>query len=674
MDYLKFAAPVTFEGEAEIKAEDGKVRKLPKFSLLGYTGKPIDQFFGQVIIDLESAELPQAGNLKILHDHDRQKVVGHGTAEIKDNQILASGVISGTGESAREVIETSANGFPWEASVGGPIRRLEEIDAETTVEVNGRKIQGPMLVARGFRLKEISFVTFGADDDTAAQVAAKSAETEERNMDFNEWLKAKGFGDVIDPKQTESLKAMYEAEVKAQEPEADPEPKEEPVDVKAALQQARKEETARIAAVREACGGLFPKIEAKAIEGGWSEAETNAAVLKAMKTEMPNIQTGSVVSKQRGSADVLKASLELRAGFSQDDLARDGYAPEVVEAAYKNLGNASLKETLQAGLRAENIDPFGMSENALIRAAASTASIPGILSNVANKRMLRQFELQAVTAPTLCSSGDLADFKENERYRLSDIGDLTPVAGDGTVEHGTITEEKATNRLKTYAKVFKVTRDMLINDDMGALLQLPAAMGARAAQKIDEVFYTRLLENAVGLNGNALFSTGNKNLITGANTALSVGSIDLANRKFRDQTNIDGQPINLMARFLVVPTSLEFKARQVVNSTTVRDIGSTDDDNTTTANPVTGMGLGIVGSPWLNAQGLTGSSATAWYLFADPAVADTFEIGYLRGRRTPTIERFDNGADTVGGLAWQVYFDFGIREQDHRGMVRSDGV
>jgi hypothetical protein len=672
MPEIKLAAKVEFTGEEIIEAR-GETKKLPRFAMLAYTGKAIQQPFGKVVIDLATAEAPAQGNLKILHDHDARKVVGHGSAEIKDGQISASGVISGTGSAAKEVIETSGNGFPWEASVGGPIRRIEKVDAGEKVQVNGREFEGPLLVARGFKLKEISFVTFGADDDTAAQVAAKSAKSEDRIMGFDEWLKAKGFGDVLEPEQIKTLEAAYKAEqgeteeVKAKEPAPE-------VDVKAALQQARKEETARISAVREACGGLFPEIEAKAIDGGWDVAQTNAEVIKAMRSEMPNVQTGSVVSKQRGSAEVLKASLELRAGFSQDELAKGGYAPEVVEAAYKNLPNSSLKETIQAGLAAEGIDSFGMSENGLIRAAASTASIPGILSNVANKRMLRQFELQSITAPRVCTSGDLNDFKENDRYRLSDIGDLSPVAGDGTVEHGTITEEKAQNRLKTYAKVFKVTRDMLINDDMSALLQLPAAMGARAAQKIDEVFYTRLLENAVGLNGNNLFSTGNANFASGANTALTVGSIDQANQLFRDQTNIDGQPINMMPRILLVPTSLEFKAAQVVNSTTVRDIGATDDANTTTANPVTGMGLQIVGSPWLNAQSLTGSSSTAWYLFADPAIADTFEIGYLRGRRTPTIERFDNGADTVGGLAWQVYFDFGIREQDHRGMVKMAGA
>ena len=66
-------------------------------------------------------------------------------------------------------------------------------------------------------------------------------------------------------------------------------------------------------------------------------------------------------------------------------------------------------------------------------------------------------------------------------------------------------------------------------------------------------------------------------------------------------------------------------------------------------------------------------SATAWYLFGNPHQTDTFEIGYLRGKRTPTVERGETDFNTLG-LWFRVYFDVGVREQDHRGMVKSVGA
>ena len=127
-----------------------------------------------------------------------------------------------------------------------------------------------------------------------------------------------------------------------------------------------------------------------------------------------------------------------------------------------------------------------------------------------------------------------------------------------------------------------------------------------------------------------------------------------------------------MPRHLIVPTSLEFTARQILTSSTLTAFGDTDTTNVLTANPMTGANLNLVVSPYLNSQGLTNSSSVGWYLFGDPSVVDTFEIGYLRGARTPTLERVDLPSDMLG-MGWRIYFDLGIREQDHRGMVFSKG-
>ena len=49
---------------------------------------------------------------------------------------------------------------------------------------------------------------------------------------------------------------------------------------------------------------------------------------------------------------------------------------------------------------------------------------------VAQKKLLQAYRAQPVVAARLCTSADLSDFKENERFRLTDIGDLKPVGAD----------------------------------------------------------------------------------------------------------------------------------------------------------------------------------------------------------------------------------------------------
>ena len=42
-------------------------------------------------------------------------------------------------------------------------------------------------------------------------------------------------------------------------------------------------------------------------------------------------------------------------------------------------------------------------------------------------------------------------------------------------------------------------------------------------------------------------------------------------------------------------------------------------------------------SIYLSNSNYAGASDTAWYLFGRPGTVDTFEIGYLKGKRTPTV-------------------------------------
>ena len=141
---------------------------------------------------------------------------------------------------------------------------------------------------------------------------------------------------------------------------------------------------------------------------------------------------------------------------------------------------------------------------------------------------------------------------------------------------------------------------------------------------------------------------------------------------FLDQTDADGQPINVSPKFLLVPTALKMTARELLNSTFYFATGSTDRSRIPTYNPIADEDLELVTSPYLSNGNYTGSSSLAWYLFADPAIVDTFEIGYLKGRRTPTVETGETDFDTLG-IKFRVYFDLGVREQDYRGMVKFAG-
>jgi hypothetical protein len=455
-------------------------------------------------------------------------------------------------------------------------------------------------------------------------------------------------------------------------PAADPDQRDQPGNANSdpgiAAAQAVAAERERIAGIQRVCAGEFAEIEREAINAGWTIHDTSQKVLAAIRAARPVADVNISVRRDPGPAfecRVLEAALCMRANIGEDELVRH-YGDEVVSGASRSR-DLSLHQLFVECARLEGITVPRSFGNDTIRAAFSTVSLPGILNSVANKRLLRSFQAQPVIATRLCSEGELNDFKESERYRLTDVGDLEPVAPDGEIKHGGLTEEKATNQLGTFGKIFALTRQMIYNDDLGAFLKVPDGMGARAARKIDQLFFTRLLGNP----GN-LFSTAHRNFRDGTDTALSGESLGLAVQLFLDQVDADGQPINISPRFLLVPTALKMAARELLNSTFFIATGTSEKKRIPTYNALADEDLEVISSPYLSNANYTGASSLAWYLFADPAVVDTFEIGYLKGQRMPKVEKGDADFDTLG-IKFRVYFDLGVREQDFRGMVKFKG-
>ncbi|MFH5805562.1 hypothetical protein ACG2DA_16040, partial [Alienimonas sp. DA493] len=193
--------------DLKIEAKETSGEGLPKlatFSLTAYTGGPMD--LGRkypVVVDLETQAVT-AKSRPVLRDHNPDRIVGHtsglngGNGVENDGRVLrVAGVVSAANQDADEVVRAARNEFPWQVSGGWKLTRpFEQLAAGRTAVVNGKTVRGPALIARHAVLNEVSFVALGADDSTAAEVAASfTPDAESDVMKLNEWLKAKGFED-----------------------------------------------------------------------------------------------------------------------------------------------------------------------------------------------------------------------------------------------------------------------------------------------------------------------------------------------------------------------------------------------------------------------------------------------------------------------------------------------
>ncbi len=507
---LELCAPVT-DWSAIDAASPGAVGGSPirRFSMTAYTGGAMVLAGWQhpVVVDLAGLQV-SARSRPILKDHNRSLIVGHtDSVSVLGSSLQVTGVISGAGAVAREIVESSRNGFPWQASLGAIANpsSIENVPKGRKSQVNGREFEGPIHIARKATLGEISFVALGADDNTTASVAATAATSQEnQDMNFEQWLEAKGFdlADLNDD-QRNSLQAIFDAE--PPETQASNSAVAASIangDVIAQIRADAVAETKRITDVRRICGSKHDDLEAKAIAEAWDSTRTELEVLRA---ERPSINGMRRDSDSGVTNRAIEAALCLSAGIPEKRVG-EWFDDKTMNAALsRDLQGAGLHSLLYEVIRAagEWIRP-GRVDNETIRAAFhadqrliqasggggfSTISLSGILSNVANKSMLAAYEAVESVVAFFCSETDVNDFKEITRYRLTGNGVFEKVGPDGELKHATLSEQAYSNKVETFGRLIALTRQMMINDDLGAFLQIPLIIVRMSALKREEAVF-----------------------------------------------------------------------------------------------------------------------------------------------------------------------------------------
>ncbi|TVQ58676.1 MAG: hypothetical protein EA377_00015 [Phycisphaerales bacterium] len=629
---------------------------------------------------------------------------------VTDRELLVTGVASGGNQVAEQVVNSSRNGFPWQASIGASADEVVFVPKGKEAVANGRNVPGPVYVAKKTTLNEISFVALGADRNTNARVAAgasgtsgasggggqSTSRTENNSMEFETWLEAQGFDpEKLSDEQRTSLEKLFEASSPGNSPapasgksgdsssgaasQSNGQANASAAtggELQTAISSMRAEYVAdlnRIQAIQDICSGGGDEhraIASKAIAEGWNTVKTELEVLRASrpKAPYPGLSGGSKPFSQ----NTLEAAACLSAGLDENELTKD-YGEKTMDAAHP-LRHIGLRELVAECARLEGHDVpriFGDGTET-IRAGFSTMSLPGILENVMHKTMLAAYRNTAIAAFDLCSVGSVSDFKEITRYRLLGTGGFEKVAPDGELKHGKLDEQKYTNKADTYGQILTLTRHDIINDDLGAFMDIPRQMGRSGAESIDDLFFTLLLSNPA-----SFFSTGNKNYLTGVDTAFGPDSLTVAKTLFRKQKAGPGnkakdqKPINIRPELLVVPVEVETDAELLMGSAQIMIDGSDSQTKIPTDNPHRRK-YRVISVPHLSDDYYTGASGKAWYLFANPSVVPAFELVFLNGRRTPTIERIETAPNTLG-MGFRGYIDVGVKEQDPRGAVKVKG-
>jgi len=347
-----------------------------------------------------------------------------------------------------------------------------------------------------------------------------------------------------------------------------------------------------------------------------------------------------------------------RAGITQAVMARAGLVKAEGNNQYRGY---TLYEMARASLEQSGFKTNGLGKMELVAAAFthSTSDFTNLLANIANKSMMKGYEEAEETFQLWTSKGNLPDFKSTKRVDLNAFPSLDKVAEGAEYKYATVGDRGETVQLATYGKLFSITRQAIINDDLDSFTKIPQRMGRSAIRTVGDLVYAVLTGAHNMSDGKTLFHADHANIATAA--ALSTAAVDALRVKMALQK--DGNAtLNIRLANLIVPVALEGLAKTVRDSEF--EISATRD--ATTPNSVRGT-FEVISDARLDT-----ASSTAYYGAANASVTDTVEVQYLDGNEAPTLEQ-QNGW-SVDGVDLKVRMDAGVKAISWKALAKNAGA
>lgn len=638
---------------------------------------PVDRFFGREILvhDSDAVDLSRAGDgLPLLWNHNTDEPIGVvERIKIKDGKLR--GVLRfSNNKKAVEVFNDVRDGFLKNISIGYQVNKFEE-------QANSNDIR-----VTGWTLLESSVVTVPAD----------------ASVGINRSLS--GVNAMADETQTPAVEVGT-----TDNPGAGSEPVTpiRQIDTNAVRAKAVLDERNRLKEIdgifanpivpRDA---VYDGIRAQALNEGWSADQTRKIVMETLggKAEpvsnqgaVPDdVQVFGVGRRSQPATSPANQPRPLGAGVRMGEDQTEKFRNGFTEAMLVKSGVLTDRKSIDGaraggfvgkrlitlagdycrmhGINTQAMDDDAVAARALTYRAAgqTTSDFTNILANVANKSLLQGWEEAPETWQTWTRRGNLTDFKTAEISGLSGFTGLDEVPEDGDITYGKFTDRKETIKLVSYAKKYRITRKLIINDDLRALTAIPRAMGRAGNRKVGDITYALLNGTGPTLNqdSTALFDTSSHKNYVAAATAPTVDTLNTASVAMAKQTDPNTSAVlNIQPRFLMVPKALEHTAR-VLMAATYDPAGTA---GTLPPNPFSGR-YEVITDARLDGQTY---GTAAWYLLADPNIFDTFEVAFLNGMAEPYMR--ENEEWDGQGTSYLVGVDFGVSALDFRAVHKYRG-
>lgn len=418
-----------------------------------------------------------------------------------------------------------------------------------------------------------------------------------------------------------------------------------------------------------------PDMELTRNEGARAERERVREIMAICRKHdidsRPHIESGATVDQVRASIleelaarpKVATANVEVdesdkfRAGALEGTAFRAG----LKEGKANEFSGMSLSMLADRCLARINDNRRGNSMEWLGRAFMSTSDFPYICGEIANKSVLEGWNEAPETWREWCGVGSAPDFRTMTMIGLGAFGNLPSLVEGEEYKYTDRIEEAQTVKIGTFGQMFALTRQAIINDDLGRFTDTMRELGAAARRTIAALPYEVLTANAALADTVTLFHTAtHKN--TGTGGAISIDTLNEAELKMAQHKDAGSKKrLEISPKFLLAPMALKGHVRQFFATQLIGGVENQPN----------------LYNPWFQGGGLTAifehalddDDVKQWYLAADKG--RTVRVYFLNGVQSPYLETRDGW--NVDGTEWKVRIDAAAAAVDYRGLFRNAG-
>jgi lambda family phage portal protein len=617
------------------------------------------------VILMSGAKFPKRIPLLDTHDRYSSKSVLGSVSDIRVEQnkagvgqMIGQVVFSAT---ADDVMIKVSEGHLTDFSVGYTPTKSTFIPANERKKISGREFAGPILITEKWELKELSVCPIGADKAAKARAynntTNKQSEVDEMDKKTRDMLEARGLPkSATEDEAWAYLDKITRADVTPAPVVPAPAPVQPAaVDTDKIRAEAANAERGRVSEIMEMGRKFDLAEEARAAVNDGTKVD---AFMKTVLAEQEKRAAAQPMPSYRFEVG-LDDREKFRAAAIDGLSIRCGLTVATPAAGHDELRGYSLREMAREVLIRAGIRPPSNIMD-MVGRALTTDDFANIMANVANKSLMEGYDTAAETWATWCGVGSVPDFKLNTMVRASEASDLDEVPEDTEYQYGTQSDAKETFQIVTYGKIFALSRQAVINDDLGALNDQPRKHGEAAARKVGDLPYAVLVANAAMGDSIALFHASHANIMD--NAAVSVDALNDAIALMKLQKDIGGlRRLNIRPLFYLGPVGTEGTTEQFFNTGSIG--GVTNSPNL--INPYSGSRFTRIYEPRLDDD-----DVTKWYLMGPKG--KTVTVFFLNGQQTPYLET--RQGFTIDGVEWKVRIDAVAKAVDWKAMVLVDAA